>query len=203
MRAMSPCGTGHELYVKQLDAQTGARYNVMHIDEPLTDPDSGQHLGYVAIYTGTVQVTAPGRISKAVLVNSARETLQGDVLIPDVPTSTADFVPHRPARALSGQIIDVIDNGKGLPADQRQKLLEPYMTTREGGTGLGLAIVGKILEDHGGGIELLDRPDGARGARIRLWFPEAGPVKEAEDGEGTVPANGSAPDQNMGNGTRL
>lgn len=75
-------------------------------------------------------------------------------------------------------VIDVIDNGKGLPTDQRQKLLEPYMTTREGGTGLGLAIVGKILEDHGGGIELLDRPDaaeGKRGARIKLWFPEGGP----------------------------
>ncbi len=81
-------------------------------------------------------------------------------------------------------VIDVIDNGKGLPADQRQKLLEPYMTTREGGTGLGLAIVGKILEDHGGGIELLDRPDaveGKRGARIRLWFPEDGPSDEPED----------------------
>lgn len=84
-------------------------------------------------------------------------------------------------------IIDVVDNGKGLPADQRQKLLEPYITTREGGTGLGLAIVGKILEDHGGGIELLDRPDtadGKRGARIRLWFPETGPSpEETSDGE--------------------
>ncbi|MGO4174715.1 ATP-binding protein [Bosea sp. TAF32] len=82
-------------------------------------------------------------------------------------------------------VIEIIDNGKGLPADQRQKLLEPYMTTREGGTGLGLAIVGKILEDHGGGIELLDRPDassGARGARIRLWFPETGP-SEANGGD--------------------
>lgn len=78
-------------------------------------------------------------------------------------------------------VIEVIDNGKGLPADQRQKLLEPYMTTREGGTGLGLAIVGKILEDHGGGIDLLDRADagdGNRGARIRLWFPETGPSDE-------------------------
>ena len=83
-------------------------------------------------------------------------------------------------------VIEVIDNGKGLPADQRQKLLEPYMTTREGGTGLGLAIVGKILEDHGGGIDLLDRADageGSRGARIRLWFPEAGPSNE-ENPEG-------------------
>jgi two-component system, NtrC family, nitrogen regulation sensor histidine kinase NtrY len=73
-------------------------------------------------------------------------------------------------------VIDVMDNGKGLPKDQRQKLLEPYMTTREGGTGLGLAIVGKILEDHGGGIELLDRTDDPtrRGACVRLWFPVTG-----------------------------
>ncbi len=67
-------------------------------------------------------------------------------------------------------MIDVIDNGKGFPAD-RQRLLEPYMTTREGGTGLGLPIVSKILEDHGGRIELLDREDGRRGALVRAWIP--------------------------------
>ncbi len=71
--------------------------------------------------------------------------------------------------------IDVIDSGKGWPVEGRQKLLEPYMTTREGGTGLGLPIVAKIFEDHGGGIELLDRPDGKPGALLRLWFPAGGP----------------------------
>ena len=65
--------------------------------------------------------------------------------------------------------IDVFDNGKGFPKEHRQRLLEPYMTTREGGTGLGLAIVGKILEDHGGGIQLLDNPEG-RGGRVLMWF---------------------------------
>lgn len=74
--------------------------------------------------------------------------------------------------------INVSDNGKGFPVESRQRLLEPYMTTREGGTGLGLAIVGKILEEHGGGIELLDRVDGARGARVRLWFPVTGEQPE-------------------------
>jgi two-component system, NtrC family, nitrogen regulation sensor histidine kinase NtrY len=71
-------------------------------------------------------------------------------------------------------IIDVTDNGIGFPKEKRNRLLEPYMTTREGGTGLGLPIVGKIFEDHGGGIELLDSPavsKGGRGARVRLWFP--------------------------------
>lgn len=74
-------------------------------------------------------------------------------------------------------VIDVIDNGIGLPKVSRSRLLEPYVTTREKGTGLGLAIVGRVLEDHGGGIELNDasniRP-GARGAWMRLRFAVAG-----------------------------
>ena len=66
--------------------------------------------------------------------------------------------------------ITVADSGVGLPLE-RDRIVEPYMTTRAGGTGLGLAIVGKILEEHGGGVELLDRPDGQRGACVRLFFP--------------------------------
>ena len=66
--------------------------------------------------------------------------------------------------------IDIIDNGKGFPTEGRQRLLEPYMTTREEGTGLGLPIVTKILEDHGGGLQLLDAP-GGQGARVHLHFP--------------------------------
>jgi two-component system nitrogen regulation sensor histidine kinase NtrY len=71
-------------------------------------------------------------------------------------------------------VIEITDNGKGFPSENRRRLLEPYVTTREGGTGLGLPIVGKIFEDHGGGIDLLDNPAvarGGRGARVRLWFP--------------------------------
>jgi two-component system nitrogen regulation sensor histidine kinase NtrY len=67
-------------------------------------------------------------------------------------------------------IIDVEDNGKGFPRENRARLLEPYMTTRSEGTGLGLPIVAKILEDHGGGIELLDAASG-QGALVRLHFP--------------------------------
>ena len=69
-------------------------------------------------------------------------------------------------------IIDVDDNGKGFPRENRARLLEPYMTTRAEGTGLGLPIVAKILEDHGGGIELLDAASG-QGALVRLHFPIA------------------------------
>ncbi len=78
--------------------------------------------------------------------------------------------------------IDIVDNGKGFPKEQRQRLLEPYMTTRAEGTGLGLPIVAKILEDHGGGLELLDAP-GGQGARVRLHFPN----REASGDASTPP----------------
>jgi two-component system, NtrC family, nitrogen regulation sensor histidine kinase NtrY len=65
--------------------------------------------------------------------------------------------------------VEVSDNGKGLPQDNRDRLTEPYVTTRAKGTGLGLAIVKKILEDHEGRLELADRPGG--GAIVRLVIP--------------------------------
>ncbi len=64
--------------------------------------------------------------------------------------------------------IVVADNGRGLPKEGRDRLTEPYMTTRSKGTGLGLAIVKKIMEDHGGSLALGDREGG--GARISLVF---------------------------------
>jgi two-component system nitrogen regulation sensor histidine kinase NtrY len=70
-------------------------------------------------------------------------------------------------------VIDVVDNGIGLPKENRNRLLEPYVTTREKGTGLGLAIVGRIVEEHGGIIELRDAADripGQRGAWLRMRF---------------------------------
>ncbi len=63
----------------------------------------------------------------------------------------------------------VEDNGCGLPKDLIDRLVEPYITTREKGTGLGLAIVKKIIEDHGGALHLNDRAGG--GASISLKFP--------------------------------
>ena len=74
-------------------------------------------------------------------------------------------------------VVDIIDNGIGLPAEGRERLLEPYMTTREKGTGLGLAIVKKIAEEQGGRIELLDASavsDNERGACVRFVLPGLG-----------------------------
>ena len=101
-----------------------------------------------------------------ILKNSAeaiegREAVPGQTLPPGEITLTL-----RDDDATVRIIVD--DNGKGLPKEGRERLTEPYMTTRSKGTGLGLAIVKKIMEDHGGYLALDDREGG--GARISLVF---------------------------------
>jgi two-component system nitrogen regulation sensor histidine kinase NtrY len=87
------------------------------------------------------------------------------------------------AREGDDVVIDVIDNGIGLPKSNRSRLLEPYVTTRETGTGLGLAIVGRIIEEHGGSIELRDASEkipGQRGAWVRIRFAAAGKAEQPQ-----------------------
>jgi two-component system, NtrC family, nitrogen regulation sensor histidine kinase NtrY len=98
------------------------------------------------------------------------------------------------ARENEDIVIDVVDNGIGLPKVARARLLEPYVTTREKGTGLGLAIVGRVLEDHGGRIELKDAADlkpGQRGAWMRLRFAVSG--EAAKPGAKEQAAGAAAP----------
>jgi two-component system, NtrC family, nitrogen regulation sensor histidine kinase NtrY len=79
-------------------------------------------------------------------------------------------------------VVAVEDNGKGLPQHERERLTEPYVTTRAKGTGLGLAIVKKIMEEHGGELVLEDCPGGAI---VKLLFPliESRATQPAADGE--------------------
>ena len=70
--------------------------------------------------------------------------------------------------------VEISDNGMGWPNENRHKLLEPYVTTRDKGTGLGLAIVAKIVEQHGGTIELrdsLEDENGRVGACLSFTLP--------------------------------
>ena len=84
--------------------------------------------------------------------------------------------------------IIIADNGPGFPVEGREKLLEPYVTTRDSGVGLGLAIVNRIIEDHGGALSLSDNQDG--GAKVEITLPLLPTLKDNADdpsvGEGVV-----------------
>ncbi|WGF86328.1 ATP-binding protein [Marinivivus vitaminiproducens] len=68
-----------------------------------------------------------------------------------------------------GAVVEVRDNGSGFPPELRDRLTQPYVTSRAEGTGLGLAIVDKIMEQHGGSLMLVDPAEG--GAAVQLFFP--------------------------------
>lgn len=78
-------------------------------------------------------------------------------------------------------IISVTDNGPGLPEKMKDRLTEPYVTTRTKGTGLGLAIVKKIMEEHGGALVLQNRQEG--GAEVTLVFNHRILKERAEKGQ--------------------
>lgn len=113
----------------------------------------------------------PRQIGQALtnVLKNAAEAIDGR-------TPDPDGVPLEPGKVVTtltadqGMIrIEIRDNGRGLPVGERDRLTEPYVTTRTKGTGLGLAIVRKILEEHGGTISLGDNPGG--GAIVTLSFP--------------------------------
>jgi len=110
------------------------------------------------------------RLLAQALTNIIKNAAEGIAALAETEAVDGEIVVTLRREDQGLALIDIDDNGKGFPSENRARLLEPYMTTRDGGTGLGLPIVGKIFEEHGGGVELLDNPAG-RGARVRLWFP--------------------------------
>jgi two-component system nitrogen regulation sensor histidine kinase NtrY len=109
-----------------------------------------------------------GQALSNVLKNAAEAVLARRGAGSDEPgVITAEIVQQ------SDRVAIVIeDNGVGLPAKDRDRLTEPYVTTREKGTGLGLAIVKRIMEEHGGALVIQDAP-GHRGAQVTLQFARA------------------------------
>nr|WP_246504813.1 PAS domain-containing sensor histidine kinase [Microvirga antarctica] len=128
---------------------------------------------------GPVKAPFDRRLLSQALQNIVKNATEAISAVPDPERGEGAITVTLDTTHPDYLILAVTDNGKGFPIEGRQRLLEPYMTTREGGTGLGLPIVAKIFEEHGGGMELVDNPDG-RGGQVRMWIPKATqfPVQE-------------------------
>jgi two-component system nitrogen regulation sensor histidine kinase NtrY len=130
--------------------------------------------------TDAIMFDCDGRLVSQALTNVLKNAVEAII----VRVGAADAKPGRIAIDLSVKgprlVMSIRDNGIGLPAENRHRLTEPYVTTRAKGTGLGLAIVRKILEDHGGELLLEDaakETSGETGAVVRMIFPLRRPVK--------------------------
>ncbi len=131
------------------------------------------------------------QISRALtnLLKNATESIgndDADRQRPDEPGTVRLSVEASTEEEGAANVV-IDDNGVGLPTEGRDRLTEPYVTTRTKGTGLGLAIVRKIMEDHQGDLLLEDRPGG--GARITLAFR---PRDENEDGDAALDATAAS-----------
>ena len=125
-----------------------------------------------------VYVECDGRLVAQALTNVLKNAGEGV----NARFAKGDDSPGRIVIAIEASqervVYRVTDNGIGLPHEQRDRLTEPYVTTRAKGTGLGLAIVRKIMEDHGGELVLQDAghddvqpSDQQQGAEVVLIFP--------------------------------
>ena len=119
---------------------------------------------------GEISLDCDARQLRQVLINLLKNAVEAigmrketDTALPD---GRIDVRLHADEIRLT---LEVSDNGRGLPREERERLTEPYVTTRKEGTGLGLAIANKIVEDHGGRLSLDDREGG--GAVVRVALP--------------------------------
>ena len=117
-----------------------------------------------------------------------------------VGTRRLEVAPGATAAVGPGRwlVLEVVDDGPGIPADLRERVFEPYFTTRTGGpspgSGLGLATVFGVVDRHGGTV-VLDDPPAGRGALVRVYLPAADlerlPVPLAAAGPGRVMGSGA------------
>jgi hypothetical protein len=102
---------GDDLYVRRLeDGVVGHRYSIYHVGDELRDPDDGDVLGYQGVFAGEGDVNRLGDPATVRLRDSARETLEGDILLPIAGDAKMDFVPRAPGDKIDGTIMSVVDD---------------------------------------------------------------------------------------------
>jgi hypothetical protein len=121
---------------------------IYHVGDELKDPENGDVLGYQGIYTGEANLTRLGKPATARIVDSARETLDGDILLPVVVDPKVDFVPRAPEKDVHGTIMSVIDE-RSIVADYDVVIINR-------GSNDGLA-PGHVLEVWQAGQEVYDQ----------------------------------------------
>ncbi len=170
---------GDEVYAKNIrNAVEGSRYNIIHVDEALHDPETNDLLGYRGIYVGTGAVTAAGEPAKLKLNETVREALPGDKVYAENYQLSMNFVPHAPSSDIQGSIFAV----NGVFVAGRYQVVAINRGTKAGlETGHVLAIyqAGDTIKDlygDGRSANPMNTPNGLFKKNIKLPDERAGTV---------------------------
>jgi hypothetical protein len=156
---------GNALYVRgTTDDMPGSRYNVVHVGEPLTDPDDNRLIGYQGLLVGEGTLRRGGDPATVGLTDTAREVLRGDRLLPETVDVPLNFFPQAPSSVIDGRIISVVDGVTQIG--------QYMVVVMNRGTNDGLAI-GDVLSVFRAGQEV---PDRIKGGTVRLPDEDAGTV---------------------------
>ncbi len=112
---------------------------------------------------GPETVMVDGFLLKQAVLNLVLNALQA--------TPKGGHVVVRTAGDKKRFLVAVADDGEGMSAEVQERAFTPFFTTREDGTGLGLPLVSRIVEQHGGSVEISSAPD--EGTTVTLAFPSA------------------------------
>jgi hypothetical protein len=140
-------GTGHEVYIADLKAQPNSRYSIVHVGDALRDPDDNKVVGYQGIYTATALVSQPGEPTKALLIDTSIETVQGDKVLAadiDVPLN---FMLRAPRNDVHGRIISVIGGTQDIGQYQIVVINRGKRHGIDAGHVLAVDTAGKVVRD--------------------------------------------------------
>jgi len=156
---------GNEVYVRGVtEDMPGTRFQVVHIGDPLYDPDDNRLVGYHGIQVAEGRLRRGGDPATVALTSSSREAKMGDRLLPETVDIPLNFFPRSPSTAIDGQIISVVDGVTQIG--------QYHVVVMNRGSNNGLA-VGDVLTVWQAGKEVRDR---VKGGSVKLPEEEAGTV---------------------------
>ena len=153
---------GNTIYVRGTNAQPGETFNIVHVGDPLVDPDDNRLVGYQGILIGETTMRRSGDPATFLLNESKQEAIQGDVLIPTEVDVPMNFFPKAPSSTIDGQIISVMG---GVTQIGQYQVVVLNRGTRDGLT------VGDVLTVFQNGQEVRDH---VSGDTVKLPDEEAG-----------------------------
>jgi len=153
--------SGTDVYARGTETAPADVYKIVHVGDPLIDPDDGELLGYEGVYVGDGNTRSTGDPSKLHLTNTTREVLVGDLLLESEDFMPANFLPRAPDSEVDGRIISVVDGISLIGQYQVVVINRGTLHGLEQGHVLSAYHTGRVVTDsvRGGKREKVKLPD--------------------------------------------